>query len=185
VADKIDAVITSPPYPNEKDYTRITRLEMVLLGFIKDKKDLRQLKNRLLRSNTRNVFVNDDDGQNVADVPAIRQIAKQVEGRRIEKGADSGFERLYHRVVLEYFGGMYRVLRELERVMRRGAQAAIVVGDQMSYFQVPIKTAELLAQLVEAKDLRYRVVGIDEFRTRRATATRKDISETVLVLKRK
>lgn len=185
VADKIDAVITSPPYPNEKDYTRITRLEMVLLGFIKDKKDLRQLKNRLLRSNTRNVFVNDDDGQNVADVPAIRQIAKQVEGRRIEKGADSGFERLYHRVVSEYFGGMYRVFRELERTMRRGAQAAIVVGDQMSYFQVPIKTAELLAQLVEAKDLRYRVVGIDEFRTRRATATRKDISETVLILKRK
>jgi hypothetical protein len=80
---------------------------------------------------------------------------------------------------------MYRVFRELERTMRRGAQAAIVVGDQMSYFQVPIKTAELLVQLVEVKSLHYRVVGIDEFRTRRATATRKDISETVLILKRK
>jgi hypothetical protein len=29
----IDCVITSPPYPNEKDYTRTTRLETVLLGF--------------------------------------------------------------------------------------------------------------------------------------------------------
>lgn len=29
----IDAVITSPPYPNEKDYTRTTRLESVLLDF--------------------------------------------------------------------------------------------------------------------------------------------------------
>ena len=30
----IDAVITSPPYPNEKDYSRTTRLESVLLGFM-------------------------------------------------------------------------------------------------------------------------------------------------------
>ena len=34
-----DAVITSPPYPNEKDYTRTTRLESVLLGFIRTKQD--------------------------------------------------------------------------------------------------------------------------------------------------
>ena len=55
----------------------------------------------------------------------------------------------------------------------------------MSYFQVPIKTAELLARLVEAKELHFRVIGIEEFRTRRATATRMDISETVLLLARK
>ena len=30
----IDCVITSPPYPNEKDYSRTTRLESVILGFI-------------------------------------------------------------------------------------------------------------------------------------------------------
>jgi len=185
VTDKVDAVITSPPYPNEKDYTRITRLEMALLGFIRDKKDLRQLKDRLLRSNTRNVFVKDDDGQYASGVPEIRRIADEVERRRIAKGADSGFERLYHRVVLEYFGGMYRVFHELEQVMRRGARAAVVVGDQMSYFQVPIKTAELLARLVETKELHFRVIGIEEFRTRRATATRMDISETVLLLARK
>ena len=185
VADKVDAVITSPPYPNEKDYTRITRLEMVLLGFIRDKKDLRQLKNRILRSNTRNIFVKDDDGQKVSDIGELRRIAAEIERRRKEKGANSGFEKLYHRVVLEYFGGMYRVLSELERVMRRGARAAIVVGDQMSYFRVPIKTAELLARIVEIKDMRFRVIGIEEFRTRWATATKKDISETVLILSRK
>jgi hypothetical protein len=185
VADKVDAVITSPPYPNEKDYTRITRLEMVLLGFIRDKKDLRQLKDRILRSNTRNIFVKDDDGQYVSDIGELRRIAAEIERRRKEKGANSGFEKLYHRVVLEYFGGMYRVLGELERVMRRGARAAIVVGDQMSYFRVPIKTAELLAQVVEVKSMRFRVVNIEEFRTRWATATKKDISETVLILARK
>jgi SAM-dependent methyltransferase len=38
--NSVDAVITSPPYPNEKDYTRTTRLESVLLGFIKNKAEL-------------------------------------------------------------------------------------------------------------------------------------------------
>jgi len=51
----IDAVITSPPYPNEKDYTRTTRLESVVLGMIQDKAGLKALKQGLLRSNTRNI----------------------------------------------------------------------------------------------------------------------------------
>jgi len=185
VTEPVDGVITSPPYPNEKDYTRITRLEMVLLGFIRDKKDLRALKQGLLRSNTRNVFVKDDDAQYVHDIPPILEVAAEVERRRLAKGANSGFEKLYPRVVLEYFGGMYRVLAELEKVMRRGAKAAIVVGDQMSYFRVPIQTAELLAEVVRQKSLKFRILGIDEWRTRKATATRMDIRETILFLSRK
>jgi hypothetical protein len=57
----IDAVITSPPYPNEKDYTRTTRLESVIPGLIRNKAELQALKRNLLRSNTRNVYKEDDD----------------------------------------------------------------------------------------------------------------------------
>lgn len=52
----VDAVITSPPYPNEKDYTRTTRLESVILGLIEDAGSLRALKKNLIRSNTRGVY---------------------------------------------------------------------------------------------------------------------------------
>lgn len=45
----VDSVITSPPYPNEKDYTRTTRLESVLLGLISDKAQLRAVKQNLVR----------------------------------------------------------------------------------------------------------------------------------------
>jgi hypothetical protein len=62
----IDAVITPPPYPNEKDYTRTTRLESVMLGFIKNRGDLRGLKQQLVRSNTRNVYKRDDDERMIA-----------------------------------------------------------------------------------------------------------------------
>jgi hypothetical protein len=47
--NSVDAVITSPPYPNEKDYTRTTRLETVLLKFVNNKNELRALKQNLLR----------------------------------------------------------------------------------------------------------------------------------------
>ena len=64
--ESVDAVFTSPPYPNEKDYTRTTRLESVLLGFIKNKDELRNLKRGLLRSNTRNVYKDDRDDEFIA-----------------------------------------------------------------------------------------------------------------------
>ncbi len=96
--NSIDAVITSPPYPNEKDYTRTTRLEAVLLGFINSKDDLRSLKQRMVRSNTRSVYKSDTDDRLVANHEEIQRIAAEIELRRIELGKTSGFERLYARV---------------------------------------------------------------------------------------
>lgn len=103
--ESVDAVITSPPYPNEKDYTRTTRLESVLLGFIQSKQDLRSLKQQLVRSNTRSVYKADTDDALVSDHPEIQRIATAIEQRRIELNKDSGFEKLYARVTKLYFGG--------------------------------------------------------------------------------
>lgn len=179
--ESIDAVITSPPYPNEKDYTRTTRLESVLLGLIRDKADLRQLKKRLVRSNTRGVYVEDEDDQWLAGCPEVHRIAEQIEARRIKLGKTSGFERLYARVTKLYFGGMARHLRSLTTALRPGAHLAYVVGDQASYLRVPIHTGRILANIAE--HLGYEVVGRDLFRTRLATATREQLREEVLVLR--
>ncbi|RRR66941.1 MAG: DNA methyltransferase [Candidatus Viridilinea halotolerans] len=177
----IHAVITSPPYPNEKDYTRTTRLEAVLLGFLHNKAELRAMKQGLLRSNTRNVYVRDDDDLLVADHPEINRIADAIEARRIELGKNSGFERLYARTTRLYFGGMKRHLAALRPLLHPGAELAYVVGDQASYLQVMIKTGELLANIAES--LGYQVTGIDLFRTRLATATRAQLREEVVLLR--
>ena len=177
----VDAVITSPPYPNEKDYTRTTRLESVLLRFIKSKEDLRRLKQNLVRSNTRSVYKSDTDDRLVESHEAIQQIAEAIERRRIELGKTSGFERLYARVTKLYFGGMLRHLMDLRPVLRPGAQLAYVVGDQASYLRVMIRTGQLLADLAES--VGYEVVGIDLFRTRLATATKEQLREEVVILR--
>lgn len=179
--NSIDAVITSPPYPNEKDYTRTTRLESVLLGFINNKEELRALKKNLVRSNTRGIYKGDDDDQWVTDFPEIQRIAEEIEKRRIELGKDSGFEKLYAKATKLYFGGMAKHLADLRTALRPGAKLAYVVGDQASYLRVMIRTGQILGDI--AQKLGYELVDIDLFRTRLATATKEQLREEVVILK--
>jgi DNA modification methylase len=179
--NSVDAVITSPPYPNEKDYTRTTRLESVVLGFIKSKAELKDIKKNFIRSNTRGVYKGDEDDKYVEGCPEIQHIAESIEKRRKELGKDSGFERLYGRVTKLYFGGMARHLAELRSVLRPGAQLAYVVGDQASYLRIMIRTGRLLAEIAET--LGYELIRIDLFRMRYATATREQLREEVVVLR--
>ena len=177
----IDAVITSPPYPNEKDYTRTTRLESVILGFYQDMPHIRGFKKSLIRSNTRSVYVADGDDRWIEGNTRIEALAREIEERRVALGKTSGFEKLYPRVTKLYFGGMARHLTELTHVLRPNAQLAYVVGDQASYLQVMIRTGEILAEIAE--QIGYEVTRIDLFRTRFATATQTDLREEVVVLK--
>lgn len=179
--ESIDAVITSPPYPNEKDYTRTTRLESVILGFINNAEELRSFKKSLLRSNTRGIYKDDCDDKWVANNDNVIRLAEAIERKRVELGKTSGFEKLYSRVTLQYFGGMARHFADLQRVLRKGALLAYVVGDQASYFKVMIRTGTLLAEI--AQSLGYELVDIELFRRRFATATSSELNEEVVLLR--
>ena len=181
---KVDCVITSPPYPNEKDYSRTTRLESVILGFINTKDDLRNIKKGFIRSNSKNVYRSDNDSQYISNIGSINKLSNEIEERRLELGKTSGFEKLYASVVKQYFGGMARHLSELKPYLRNGASLAYVVGDQASYFQIPIRTSVLLGEVAESIG-GYRVDRVDTFRKRFATATETWLNEDVLVLKYK
>lgn len=176
----IDAIITSPPYPNEKDYSRTTRLESVLLGFISSRQDLRRQKQKFIRSNTRGVYKADEDHKWVQNIPTIQALADAIEERRLELGKTSGFEKQYAKVVRLYFGGMARHLSDLRALLRPGAKLAYVVGDQASYFRIMIRTGQLLAEVAER--LGYEVLDVDLFRTRFSTATKEHLREEVLLL---
>ncbi len=176
----VNVVITSPPYPNEKDYTRTTRLESVILGLVRNRQELRSLKQNLIRSNTRGVYRSDNDHHEVADNIEIQRIADAIDKRRVELGKTSGFERAYARVTRLYFGGMRRHLASLRPVLRPGAKLAYVVGDQASYLRVMIRTGRILAEIAES--LGYGVTGIDLFRTRPSTVTGEQLREEVVLL---
>jgi hypothetical protein len=179
--DSIDAVITSPPYPNEKDYTRTTRLEPVLLGFLRNRADLQALKKALLCSNTRTVYKGDTDDLWTRDYLEIKTLAEFIEKERVRLNKTSGFERLYAKVTRLYFGGMARHLAFLRSALRPGAQLAYVVGDQASYFRVMIPTGQILAEI--GQSLGYEPLGIELFRNRFSTGTREQLREEVVLLR--
>ena len=190
VPDDIAAVITSPPYPNEKDYTRTTRVESIIVGLLRDRQNLRQVKESLLRSNTRNVFANDADADEVGEIRSIQAVCRQIEDRRIELEKDSGFERLYHKVVAHYFGGMRRHLRALKPKLRKDASLAYVVGDQFSFLMVPVATGKLLAEVAAVEG--YKIIGRPLWRERIGTKIRNSrtnektvrVREEILLLKK-
>jgi hypothetical protein len=96
-------------------------------------------------------------------------------------GKTSGFEKQYHKVTKQYFGGMARHLHQMKTVLKPGAKLAYVVGDQASYLRVMIKTGEILASIADAQG--YEIERIDLFRTRPATATKELLREEVVVLR--
>lgn len=191
VPENISTVITSPPYPNEKDYTRTTRVESLLLKLFADRANLREVKESLLRSNTRNVFVKDRDGDEVAEIESIQTVCNQIEERRIELEKTSGFEHLYHKVVAHYFGGMRRHFRMLYPKLNSGAKLAYVVGDQLSFLMIPVRTAKLLGEVAEAEG--FAIKGCDLWRERIGTKVRNGrdhqktvrIAEEVLILEKR
>ena len=79
---------------------------------------------------------------------------------------------------------MAKHLIELKPYLRDGASLAYVVGDQASYFQIPIRTSKLLGEVAESIG-NYKVERVDTFRKRFATATETWLNEDVLVLKYK
>jgi SAM-dependent methyltransferase len=139
--ESVDACITSPPYLNWVDYTKVYALEMALL--MDPGGDLKTWSKRSLRSHV------GADERNAAEV------SENVR-RLLEKVSESGFMKR-PQVVEGYFNDMYSVLASLHRVLRKGGKAAFVVSNACLP-NVTVDVDTILAELGE--DLGYVVEGI-------------------------
>ncbi len=181
---EVDYVITSPPYPAEHDYTRNQRLELVWTDAVTDRDDLRRIKENSIRSNTKNIYVGDDDGErtDVRDNEKVDSIVTEMERILEEEDITHGFGKYYPRVVEEYFGGMIRHLEQVYDLLAADGRAAYVVADQASYWQVEIPTATILAELAEEK-VGFESTEIRLWRNVVATTGRgKELDEEILIL---
>jgi SAM-dependent methyltransferase len=181
--NSVDFIITSPPYPSEHDYTRLTRLELVFGQHVTNNDELRAIKRRLIRCCTRNIYESDQNTRSIHRFRSIRKLIERIE--KLSKGRKHGFSRLYARVVGEYFGGMYEHFKRSSDILRPGGRCAYVVGDQASFFSVQIKTAELLAHLATSKGLGFKVKDMVKLRSLRGTTgKRRHNYEWLLVLEK-
>jgi len=143
----VDAMITSPPYPGDHEYTKHSRIELIWCEMAKDKAEFRQIKQRMLRGSTTNVYRDDCLGEYVREIDSIRDVTKEIDRRLKADGATSGFEKLYTKLVWEYFGGMYLVFLEAKKVLKPGAPFSLLVSDSHAFKMTHIATADILAEV--------------------------------------
>lgn len=148
----VQAVITSPPYPNRHDYTRVFGVELDLLYGLGT--DVKGLRYRAMRSHP--------EAQPPEHAPATYRPPDGLLEllRRVEE--DHGDPRIA-RMLRGYFEDSFAVLRELRRVLSPGGRAAFVVGNA-SYCGHPIAVDLHLAELAERVGLQ--VDGIKTLRHR-------------------
>jgi len=176
---KPDVVITSPPYPTEHDYTRNSRLELAFLEAVTDIESLRRIKKTMIRSNSKSIYRDDDDGERVKHIASIRKLVARI--RREARNKEYAFAKMYPLIVSEYFGGMLRHFRALSGCLEKGAKCAYIVGDQSSYLSVYIPTADLMSEVIQSADIGFHVDRIVTIRDRRGTTgSRRKIAERVL-----
>lgn len=136
VADgSIDAVITSPPYPNRTDYIRhyLPASELLISAAGEDERRIRQAQigTPLIR-------------QAVAEPPLPASVTQMVS--RIKAHPSYASERYYYKGFLYYFSDMTVALGAMERWLRPGGMIILVVQDTY-YKDVHVPVADLLSDV--------------------------------------
>lgn len=178
--DSTALMITSPPYPGDHEYTKHTRLELIFRGYARNIDEFRTIKRRMLRASTTNLYNDDNDREPIADLQSIRDVTSLIHERLEHDGATSGFEKLYTKLVWEYFGGMYKVLMEVWRTLRPGGKIALLVSDSHAFKMVHIQTAKILQEIGERAGFVNPEVVL--WQLKMSTSHKYNLRENVLIL---
>lgn len=143
--DKVDCILTSPPYANLFDYFEIYKMELWSSGIIQSYEDWKKLKKSALRNNK---------NANLQKTDSINNVLLD-ETLAILKDRNSESSTLI--MLANYFFDMQKVLKNSFDILKNNGFCFIVVGNSC-YKGVPIKTDEILAQ--EAQKIGFKCVEI-------------------------
>ena len=135
--EKVNAVITSPPYPNRHDYSRVFHIDLLMLG--QTEAQITNLRRQSIRSHVE------------AKMPAEQQ-ANQFDFRpptslvtaldALPAGADLRIRSM----LIGYFADMYASLVNIRRSLVEGGKVAFVVGN-VRHAGIPILVDEILVDV--------------------------------------
>lgn len=175
--NSIDFIITSPPYPNDLEYTRQTRLELYLLGFVNEMSDVQKLKKTMIKGSTKLIYKEDNWSKYVKNIKSIQNVAEQINEALSDK--NWGFD--YPRMIREYFGGMYVCLESLYKVMKKDSYNLQVVGNQ-TFKNVVIPVGNIFVEM--SKIIGYSEAHIELHRTRRSSNHKIPLPEEIVIMKK-
>jgi len=177
IADgKYSAIITSPPYPNRHDYTRVFGIEL-MYGFL-NWEETREVRYQSLHSHPEAKPIR----PSYVDYIQPRQLTLILQ--KLEKKCTPRV--LY---MLEgYFIDLYCSIREMNRICAKGAKMAIVLGNAQ-YSGVPIPVDRLAVEIAQQLGLECRKIIVARMRGNSAQQMksfgRNPSRESVVILEKK
>jgi DNA modification methylase len=150
---KADLVITSPPYANCFDYSKVYLVELWFGGFFKNKIDQKIFRESSIISHVHYKW--EVRHQAFGHTLINKEIYDYLSTLNL-------WDRKIPQMLVGYFNDIGKVLFELSENLNKGATVGFVVGNSV-YGGVPIATDVLLAET--GIKLGYDIVGIESYRT--------------------
>lgn len=139
---QFDAVVTSPPYPNRHDYTRVFHIELLLLGLTES--EIFDLRHRSLRSHVE-ARVNSCSSGSFVPPATLTEV--------LTDWPEDADHRVPH-MLAGYFEDMHTTMTRLGDMLRPGSCAALVVGNVRHAGRL-IPVDEILAESAPQAGLRH------------------------------
>jgi hypothetical protein len=179
---EFDLAITSPPYMSGMDYVINYKIEMAWLGFIKNHKEAKRIKDNMVvcdnvsKSLIRDFSASPETYTNkwIEDIKS--KIARNIEKRGSYRRKDMPF------IVHKYFDDLYSVMKRVAGALKRNGRFILVVGDSL-IADVYVPTDLILAKI--GNELGFSIENLVKARGRRSGQIRDyRLRETIITLKR-
>ena len=177
-----DLIITSPPYMNGLDYVMNYKIEMAWLGFTKEAKDAKRVKDSLVVCDNVSKGLIKEFAQSNSNYTNswIEEIKANIEENIKRRGNYRRNDMPY--IVHKYFDDMYKVMNAVTNSLRANGRFILVVGDSL-IADVYVPTDLLLAKI--ATELGLTIEKIEKARNRRSGQVRNyRLRETIITLKK-
>jgi len=153
ILNKIDCVVTSPPYLNGTNYIKNTKLELWFLGHIKGQDDLRKFKDEVITAGINDVT---SESKCRVKIPIIEELLKN----------DAlWYDKRIPKMINDYFNDMFIVLNNIQSYLNDKGYVFIDIGDSI-YGGIHIPTDLILIKLAESID--FKIIDNIKLRTRRS-----------------
>ncbi|MEG2410139.1 MAG: DNA methyltransferase [Erysipelotrichaceae bacterium] len=150
--ESISGIVFSPPYANCFDYTEIYKLELWFGEFVKEYKDLKELRKQSLRSHLNGDLNKDIEIKTTQSLTALinKVKTKELWDKKIPKMLEC------------YFSDMFNVIDNCFKVLEKKGFCCIVVGNS-SYGDVIFPTDLILAEYAQSIGFKVDKIEIDRF----------------------
>lgn len=125
-ANSLDAFITSPPYANTFDYTNVYKIELWFGDFIRSKEDLKNLRNKMIRSHVSTKPMEDSEmeSSNLYIKEDLSKIITKIKEQKL-------WSNHIPRMIWAYFEDMDTLLQQISKALKTNGKGAIVVANSV------------------------------------------------------